>query len=270
MAPYPSNGSLTTDKRTVDDSITWDSQSDWEAYQSASNVEIVDGSVQLPFSPVPLAVESLWEFEDDSDTSTAVDSIDGNPLSLDSPVYDSTASVGDLAILFDGDDTAAAGTSFDWTSGGSVAFWVNTDDIGENHAIWDHGWGAFETNDHIRFRYLNGSGDVSAEFRDLDGNDNQVNLSASHTHGTWTHYAIVVSSNGDVELYQDNSVADSDTSTYSDVSNASDSGGEFQFGENYTFGSRGDENLDGQLDDAAMGLEAFSASDVNSLYQRGQ
>lgn len=47
MAPYPSNGSLTTDKRTINDSDGWGTQSEWEAYQSASNVVVTNGTVQL-------------------------------------------------------------------------------------------------------------------------------------------------------------------------------------------------------------------------------
>lgn len=44
---YTSNGSLTTDKRVVDDTTTWDAQSDWEAYQSKDSVVVTNGAVQL-------------------------------------------------------------------------------------------------------------------------------------------------------------------------------------------------------------------------------
>lgn len=44
---YVSEGTLTTDKREVAISETWDSDTDWNAYQSKSGIEVVSGTLQL-------------------------------------------------------------------------------------------------------------------------------------------------------------------------------------------------------------------------------
>lgn len=43
---YESSGSLTTDKKSGD-SFGWDTQTDWEAYQSINNINIVNGALEL-------------------------------------------------------------------------------------------------------------------------------------------------------------------------------------------------------------------------------
>lgn len=109
MALYPSNGSLTTDKRTVDDTTTWDSQSDWEAYQSASNVEIVSGSVQLVehTQPIPDSAILHWRMEDGSGSTVtdSVGSFDGSFVGDPQWLTDSAA-VGGYSIGLDGDGDA--------------------------------------------------------------------------------------------------------------------------------------------------------------------
>lgn len=57
--PYYESGSLTTDERTINDSGGWDSQSEWGAFQSASQVEIVDGTVQL--SETATGSVEMWD-----------------------------------------------------------------------------------------------------------------------------------------------------------------------------------------------------------------
>ncbi|WP_292484121.1 hypothetical protein [Methanohalobium sp.] len=44
---YASDGSLLTDEREVNASTLWDTQSDWEAYQSKNNINITNGNLEL-------------------------------------------------------------------------------------------------------------------------------------------------------------------------------------------------------------------------------
>jgi hypothetical protein len=44
---FQTNGNLTTDKRTVNDTTTWDTDTDWNAYQSKSGIQISNGVLKL-------------------------------------------------------------------------------------------------------------------------------------------------------------------------------------------------------------------------------
>lgn len=45
--PYYTDGMLTTDKQEIGDTYTWDTQTEWAAYQSKSQVEVSNGVVKL-------------------------------------------------------------------------------------------------------------------------------------------------------------------------------------------------------------------------------
>lgn len=51
--PYEPNGTLVSDKLQIADSDGWDTQAEWEAYQSRSSVEIINGVVQLADTSAP-------------------------------------------------------------------------------------------------------------------------------------------------------------------------------------------------------------------------
>lgn len=75
MSPYLSNGTLTTDKRTVDDAQTWDTQTEWEAYQSVTDVEIVNGAVQLAEVAVPATAIAWYDATQDGSASGPITTI---------------------------------------------------------------------------------------------------------------------------------------------------------------------------------------------------
>lgn len=62
--PYTSSGSLTSSKLQIDDSDGWSTQADWEAYQSAQGIEIINGSVQLAETAIPASVIDNFEASD--------------------------------------------------------------------------------------------------------------------------------------------------------------------------------------------------------------
>lgn len=102
---YPSEGTLTTDEREVAVSETWDSSSDWNAAQSMNNVVVENGVVMLEEITVPAAVVSLYEYEDDSDTSVAVDSLGSNDADITGASYTTNnVAVGSSALSHDGND----------------------------------------------------------------------------------------------------------------------------------------------------------------------
>lgn len=45
--PFNTNGTLVTDQREIAISDTWETQTDWEAYQSNSNIDISNGTLSL-------------------------------------------------------------------------------------------------------------------------------------------------------------------------------------------------------------------------------
>lgn len=103
MAPYQSEGSLTTDKRTVDDTETWDAQSGWEAYQSASNVEIVNGAVQLAEQTVPEAITNQWRHSEGTGTVVA-DSVGSNDADLIGAIWEEDNFRYTYSTVYDGTD----------------------------------------------------------------------------------------------------------------------------------------------------------------------
>lgn len=82
---FPSSGSLLTDRRETAISETWETQTDWEAYQSISSIEITNGTLQLAEVTIPDGDIHRYTFEDNTSSSTLEDSIgtqDGSiPLS---------------------------------------------------------------------------------------------------------------------------------------------------------------------------------------------
>lgn len=98
--PYYTNGSITTGKRSIAESDTWETQSDWEAYQTLSNLSISSGTLSL--AQIPL----IDKFEDNDLTEYTV--------SGESGIWGTTtnAAVGDYALnasaSFDGSNLISA------------------------------------------------------------------------------------------------------------------------------------------------------------------
>lgn len=100
--PYQTNGSLTTDKRVVDDTTTWDTQSHWEAYQSKNNVELVNGSVQLADAIPDSAIDRFVASDFDSATGDWPGTQGNYTLTGGSPTLVQDVLNGQPAVRFDG------------------------------------------------------------------------------------------------------------------------------------------------------------------------
>lgn len=87
--PFNTDGTLTTDKKTVNDTDGWDTQTEWEAYQSATNIQISTGVVKLSEVAVPAAgdLEARYDF-----------SVEDGSL----PVTDQTGNGNDLGGAYSG------------------------------------------------------------------------------------------------------------------------------------------------------------------------
>jgi hypothetical protein len=172
MAPYQSNGSLTTDKRTINDEDGWETQAEWEAYQSASGVEIVNGAVQLTELTQPDIGISRWTFNDaDTQAGEAVDIWDGNNNAVinggvttgvagASQTY-STAQAYDL----NGTDGHLDAGGLFTTAPFVFAGWVNFDSTGrqailDQQELWTI-WFDRNGNQEIQIATYGGSQDVS-------------------------------------------------------------------------------------------------------------
>ena len=110
--PFNSEGTLKTDKREVAESETWESQTDWEAYQSVSSVEINNGVLTLSESTLPDEEDVLaWYDFSEEDGSLPVTDKSGNGYDLSGDYSGVSQSInGVQAGYFDGTDDFISST----------------------------------------------------------------------------------------------------------------------------------------------------------------
>lgn len=98
---YEPSGELTTDERQVGTSTEWDTQSEWEAYQSLNNLQIENGVVKLASAiPDSVVVRLLM----DEGSGTTLNDAEGNHdgmLNQDSWTTGDSTFRGDAAPFFD-------------------------------------------------------------------------------------------------------------------------------------------------------------------------
>lgn len=124
---YETSGSLTTDKRTVSDQASWATQTEWEAYQSAQNVNITSGTVKLadytpPDSTVAWYDASQLTGYSDGDTVSTFDDFSGNGNAATSGagVYRASGINSKPAIEFGGSNSYDMPTFLDGASSAEV------------------------------------------------------------------------------------------------------------------------------------------------------
>ena len=224
---------------------------------------LVDGTEVDVGPAIPDSVISHLEFEDDSDTSTAVDSVGPYDGSITGASYTSDAAVGDLALSFSSGDQVSIGSNYDGATGGetnfSVAAWVKINSPKtRNPVITKDGFRTSSDND-----WDMGVGDGGLFARIVDGSDNAdiIQGAGNIPTDTWTHIAFVVD-DSEIRGYVDNSVVETISRTVSDIRDS-----------NNAFVGFDDQNsvtLDGLTDDVFVANDALTDSDINDLYQRGQ
>lgn len=127
MATYESDGTLVTDKKSGD-SFSWDTTTEWEAYQSKTDIEITNGILQLA-TAIPDSGVTRYRFEQD-----VLDAWNGNDgTDNTSSGYVTDSKEGDYAKAYDAvDDYVDTNTRFPnlhnptaWTMGGYLR-WTDT------------------------------------------------------------------------------------------------------------------------------------------------
>lgn len=121
MPLYNTNGKLTTEERIVNTSHSWDSTLSWEQYHEATNIEIVDGSLQLSETEfvVPEAIEHHW-YTPEASSDVWFDLEGDEDASIEGLNYEDNYLYNEYdALVGDGDNAHAEATTLDdW--GGNV------------------------------------------------------------------------------------------------------------------------------------------------------
>lgn len=256
--PFLSSGTLTTDVREVAVSETWDSQAEWDAAQSKSNVVVESGVVKLAEASVPDEVVTRHQMDEGTGT-TVEDSIGTWDFTLNGGTWTSDAnSVGGQHISLDGtDDNLDAG---DVTTPNqlSVCLWVSFDSPADGtvQSLWDFG--------------INGGNDQGAQIQMRDGSNAadgelRINIGNSATNtgfipsaDTWYHLAMTYASDGTLTFYVDG--AQEHQASVGDGT-VGDSSRPLRIGE----ASFGGSNLPADVDDHHIADAALTQSEVQSV-----
>jgi hypothetical protein len=157
---------------------------------TASEVIAPDGSTV--FSVIPDSVVSQYQFEDDGDTTTAIDSAGSNDATLNGgPTYDASAHCGSAALSTDGtDDEAVSNSTVDLASlgstvGASVAGFFNPDNTNDGvFAQW-----SVDNDNYLRIAANGGNVEVAYQ---VDGGNFYSVTGPSIDTSQYTHVVCAV------------------------------------------------------------------------------
>jgi len=172
--------------------------------QTTNGVVQTSGGVAQTVA-IPDPVVSLYEFEDDSDTSTAVDSESSNDLNITGATYDTNSKVGSLALSHDGsDDEAISQSTVDLSANGdsdgfAIMAWVYVPSgYSSGSTTYWAGHGA-DTNNFLQL--INSSGS-SGSFLQVGGS-NDIITGPSISTGQYYHLYAEVLGDGTHNLVVD-------------------------------------------------------------------
>ena len=257
MSQYAPSGNLVTDIREIATSETWESQSDWEAYQERNNIEIDGETLILAPPSLPESVVHYWPFDEGSG-SIAENTEGSGDLDLNGPSWRSDSdSIGGERLEFDGDSDYADATAETPSGDKTIAFTLEPISIGTTE--WVVNWGRGDTEGNINFQYNDGD-EMQFSARDDSGND--PNLFADISTGT--RYRVLATMDHSEEeyiLYMNGSAEDSTTTPdgYSTTEN------------NLQIGRRPvDHNQHAEffIDDLLVADEVWTQSEIDEDYQR--
>jgi hypothetical protein len=173
-------------------------------------LDINGQTIEIQVTDIPDSAILQYKFEDDSDTTTATDSITGNTPydgTINGASYNSNAKVDSFALDFDGTEDYVELPSnlgiFDNSTSYSISMWVYPDDVtsGEQRIFHPRG----ENDVGIT---LNKDGNNKIIYYTYDGTTRSVS-SSSLTSGNWYHVGVVWDiSNSEFTLYIDGSPVD--------------------------------------------------------------
>jgi len=224
-----------------------------------SEVRTGEGDVLFSAGP-PNSLVSRYKFEDNTDTTTATDSVGSNPGTITGASYTTDSEVGSRALDFDGSN--------------------DTVDVGDKSSL-DFGLGDFSITFHAKFRNTssiqepvnkeaaggstigyfirNASGDLL--FQTSDGNANTLNAAGAVVGNTYAFYAVTREQNTEKVIYVDGSQVASQSTSIGDIST----------GTSFNFGSRNGNDLfaDVVLDDLRIYNKALTSTEVSNLFNTG-
>lgn len=136
MSPYYSSGSYTSESREVAVSETWDA---WGNPQASSNVEIVNGAIQLAEEPSQVGIpnsaiahydaQSLSLTDGDTVSTWPDETTNGYDLSGASPVYQTGNINGNPAVRFDGNTGPLMSDISDVTQPNTILLVLSAEDV---------------------------------------------------------------------------------------------------------------------------------------------
>lgn len=205
---YAASGSLTTDSREVATSETWETQEDWEEYQSKTRVEIVDGTLRLDEVDIPASAIHHWKLGEGSGDDL-VDDIGSRDATRNGPTWVSGDWVGDWALDGDGSTDYIDHTDLgDWFSDHAASHAVLlTIETTETSEVNIYGSRNDVEEDWIRCAInRTTSGDIWLQIRNNNGNNweidaGDVNLNDGEPHRVV--FNIIDITNGDGEVWVD-------------------------------------------------------------------
>lgn len=225
-----------------------------ETYQLEINNQIIEIDVyDIPDSGV-----LRYEFEDDSDTSTAIDSWQNYDGSINGAIYTSDAQNGNSALQFDGTDDSVSIPNYDVAPGSfSISIWAKKDNTGDNDPL------LVKLDSNSTGYYLNIQNDSSIDFRILDSNANDVRARPSVSETTdWQHIVATYDSSTDTaELFKNGTSIGSSSSSIGDFSNS--------VGADIGVDDRGPNYFTGIVDEPRIFSKALSDTEVSNLHSTG-
>ena len=209
----------------------------------------------------PISGVSHWDFEDDTDTTTAIDVWGENDGTIDGATYISDGIYGN-ALRFTLGDRVVVGTGERLEEGEtfSISCWIRTtNDVNANNrpivkqlpsGSFNGWWLTFGNNSEARFG-------VNTQNDQVD-----VTGTTSINDGSWHHVVGVYDISGQQQLYVDGTEEGSVSSSGETVSTEA----------SLTFGQRQDgiAEYPGDLDEPKFFDKALSASEVSDLNTNGQ
>jgi len=211
------------------------------------------------FGAIPDSVIAQYQFEDNANTTTAVDSIGSNDLTLNGQSYtSSTVKCGSLALDDDATDSPAESQSTVDLPGDnvqnemSIAAYVNPDVSDSNEYVF--GWQESNDSDWLFVRF------ASTGFQGYlrVGGTNIQTSGGTISNGSYEHVA-VVADNSEIIVYQNASQV-AQTSHSLDLSNLGSG--------TYLVGHRRSEagdGSDGQFDNVSFANTKLSQSEIQKL-----
>lgn len=252
---FASNASLTTDEREINDTETWNTTTDWNAAKSQSNVVVENGLVRATSTDLI----SVWEFEEEQDTSTVVDTLRNNTSNINGPSYTTDSKYGGHAMDFDGVDDLCSLSGANFESGGwSISGWVK--DRSDTTRHYFCGMNA-SSSSYVAWVGTGGDGEFYLRDSDVGGDINSATTTDIRD-GTWHHFGAVVDpTNDEVRTFVDGSLDYTWTGTHGsyDISNV-----EWEIGNNGSTNS--DRWHDGLLDDLRVFNRTLTDTEMNNVY----